>query len=1176
MTVPPLVTVVVPVYNVEEYLTACLESIEHQTHENLEVIMVNDGSTDGSVAIAEEFARRDPRFKLITQENGGLSRARNTGADAATGEYLGFVDSDDVIPHNAYELLVTPLEETGSDFATGNVNRLTTAGLVPARFLARAFDRTRLKTHVTKFRPLLFDRIVPNKLWRRSFWQDGGYRFPEGVLHEDIPVVLPAHFAARSVDVIQEPVYYYRVREGSDLSITQRRLEPRALIGRIDAVEHVQAYLAKEGPRRARRWYEQSVMAEDLRYYLDVLDGASDEYRELFLERVNEFIDRADDERGLYRDLRAIDRLKWHLVRRRLMPELLQVIRFQKEHLRETPPVRVGRRWYGDYPFRTDAELKIPRPVYLLHEELVVSPRVDDLRFDGDELKIGGYAFIAGLGAPTPESQRVTVTVVRRGRLLRVRMRTSAIRLRARVLHRPEVTASTTQASADAQWSGFEATLPPRKLRTLGRWRPGTWDLYVTVRAGGVTRRRSRFLVDSPRPVRAVDRALPSGLSLKAAPAHTGEIALHLRDGWASIVGHRLVDAEIELSGRMHGAGSALRFARPGAGRLELPLERSADEFTVRVSLEQLSSAVEEANPEPAGSEYAGAKLWNLWTVGKGEPSRRVSLEEHVREGSWPCGSLELALVRTKDGDAVLLARAPQPVVEEARWSESGELELSGALGAGAPPFDELVLAGRLHLVQHLFPLEVDGSGRFRATLTPGRVRSLAGELPLREGNWELFARPAGAKERAQMTPVLMTQQLFEELPMRHVINHKTFLLTVTPQLQVVVAAHRDLDDDGERGRFHQRQLREHVYAPGREQELLDAVVFMTFGGRQYADSPRALHEELARQASSLERLWVVRDGRAVIPPSGRALRAGSREYYEAMARARVVVVNGFLPEWFRRRPDQVIVQTLQGTPLKRVGLDVPHLRSTMRRSWQWSNQMENWQYVLSGSSFASPILRQAFGFDGEILELGLPRNDVLAAPDRETRAAEVRRALGIPSGARVVLYAPTYRDHVVDRRGRYRMDQHLDVARVLEALGPDTFLLLRKHPSVADVPETGGFERVIDVSLWQAASELLAASDVLVTDYSALAVDFANTGRPMIFFAYDLDTYRDDIRGFYIDYEAEVPGPIVRTTEELAEALRAVDGVPPEYAERYRAWRDRFCPLDDGRAAARLIERLF
>src|ERR1043166_8445137 len=209
----PLISVVVPIYNVEEYLEPCLESIARQTVQDLEVIMIDDGSTDRSGEIAAAFAERDPRFKLVTKENGGLSSARNAGAEHATGEFLAFLDSDDLLPLGAYELLVTPLQETGSDFATGNVRRITAAGVTPTRFLAKAFEQDRLGTHITKFRPLLADRIAPNKLWRRSFWESNGFSFPEGRVHEDIPVVLPAHFAAKSVDVISEPVYLYRGRE---------------------------------------------------------------------------------------------------------------------------------------------------------------------------------------------------------------------------------------------------------------------------------------------------------------------------------------------------------------------------------------------------------------------------------------------------------------------------------------------------------------------------------------------------------------------------------------------------------------------------------------------------------------------------------------------------------------------------------------------------------------------------------------------------------------------------------------------------------------------------------------------------------------------------------------------------------------------------------------------------
>jgi CDP-glycerol glycerophosphotransferase len=214
------ITVVVPVFDVEDYLEECLRSVAEQTVEDLEVVMVDDGSTDSSADIARRFARGDSRFRLLRQPNGGLSAARNTGIDAGTGEYLAFLDSDDVLPPDAYERMLGSLESTGSDFATGSVRRLTGAGLCQVGFLAQTFTRTRPKTHVRRFDPLLCDRTAWNKLWRRSFWDECGLRFPEGRWHEDIPVVLPAHFRAASVDVLAAPVYHWRRREGGAPSIT--------------------------------------------------------------------------------------------------------------------------------------------------------------------------------------------------------------------------------------------------------------------------------------------------------------------------------------------------------------------------------------------------------------------------------------------------------------------------------------------------------------------------------------------------------------------------------------------------------------------------------------------------------------------------------------------------------------------------------------------------------------------------------------------------------------------------------------------------------------------------------------------------------------------------------------------------------------------------------------------
>jgi CDP-glycerol glycerophosphotransferase len=270
-------------------------------------------------------------------------------------------------------------------------------------------------------------------------------------------------------------------------------------------------------------------------------------------------------------------------------------------------------------------------------------------------------------------------------------------------------------------------------------------------------------------------------------------------------------------------------------------------------------------------------------------------------------------------------------------------------------------------------------------------------------------------------------------------------------------------------------------------------------------------------------------------------------------------------------------VQTWHGTPLKRLGFDVSRLRGSVRKfEHHWDEHERNWQYVVSPNRFATPILRQAYRLTGEILETGYPRDDVLAGAEREERSRALRRRLGIPDGVRTILYAPTFRDHVRDGRGRYRLDLRLDLERLRDAAGPDTVILFRKHHYIVDaVPTTGdGFVR--DVSDFPDGTELLLAADVLVTDYSSMTVDFANTGRPMLFFTYDIDTYRDEVRGFYVDFEGTVPGPLLRTTDELADAIRDLDAVTAAHAGRYEAFVSRFCELDDGGAAARVVDRVF
>ena len=311
-----MITVVVPIYNVEDYLRACLQSIAGQTLADFEVVMVDDGSTDGSAAIAREFVAVDQRFRLISQANGGLANARNTGIAEASGDFLAFVDSDDLLPPNAYQLLLGTLQQTGSDFATGNVHRLTGGGHYQAPFLRKAFALDRRRTHITRFHALLADRPAWNKLWRRSFW--GDRRFPEGILYEDAPLVIPAHFEAEAVDVIAEPVYLYRIRPVADQSITQRHFDPTLLRDRLAGIARVRQWLRAHGPVDAERWYLEQVLRDELALHLVRLDQADDAYAAFFLDELNAFLDDVDP---------TLLDLRWQLVRERRIADLRRTAR---------------------------------------------------------------------------------------------------------------------------------------------------------------------------------------------------------------------------------------------------------------------------------------------------------------------------------------------------------------------------------------------------------------------------------------------------------------------------------------------------------------------------------------------------------------------------------------------------------------------------------------------------------------------------------------------------------------------------------------------------------------------------------------------------------------------------------------------------------------------------------
>jgi CDP-glycerol glycerophosphotransferase len=358
----------------------------------------------------------------------------------------------------------------------------------------------------------------------------------------------------------------------------------------------------------------------------------------------------------------------------------------------------------------------------------------------------------------------------------------------------------------------------------------------------------------------------------------------------------------------------------------------------------------------------------------------------------------------------------------------------------------------------------------------------------------------------------------------------------------------------------------------------LDArrVVYNSFNGR-FSDNPRAIYEELERCVPDCTAVWLARDASSpAFPAEVTAVEPDSEAWGREAAPAKYVVANVEMRENLDKRPGAVFLQTWHGTTLKRIGYDNRYVHANPAGFERDIEEYRKWDFLVSPNALTTSVMRSAFrGFDGEILETGYPRNDVLSAPDRDAVRDRTRRALGIEDGKRVVLYAPTWRDNLYHEQGG-TFSLELDVERLARRLGEDHVLLLRLHFLVAANVARAHGERVVDVSDYEDIRDLYLAADVLVTDYSSSMFDFAITGKPLLFFTYDLEHYRDELRGFYFDFEAEAPGPLCRTSDELVAALGDLAAVEREHAASYRAFRERYCPHDDGHASRRVVERVF
>lgn len=284
----PTLTVVIPVYNVERYLRDCLDSVLRQPFKDIELVVVDDGSQDGSAGIIQDYATRYPNIKVIRQENAGVSAARNAALPHCRGEFLTFVDGDDALPADAWSVMMATLQHTGSDFVVGSAERVAGDRRFITPLMRRNHRVERLGVSLDEMPLMLADVFVWNKVFRRDFWERAGIWFPERTRYQDQPALTQAFLAARAFDVLTHIVYQWRVRDDRS-SATQRRSELSNLNERIATKRTTIEMVREKGSPHVLDVLLTEVLPIDMWEHFRAAPGSTEEYWTTLRDAMREF-----------------------------------------------------------------------------------------------------------------------------------------------------------------------------------------------------------------------------------------------------------------------------------------------------------------------------------------------------------------------------------------------------------------------------------------------------------------------------------------------------------------------------------------------------------------------------------------------------------------------------------------------------------------------------------------------------------------------------------------------------------------------------------------------------------------------------------------------------------------------------------------------------------------------
>lgn len=1116
------VSVIVPIYNVEEYLEECLDSLVKQTLKGIEVLMIDDGSTDHSASIAKRFDEKYDHFHYFYKENGGLGNARNYAIPYVKGEYLIFLDSDDVVPEDAYKKMYDMAVRTGNDMVIGNVKRFNSSKEWDSGLHKRLFDSTYEHTSIYQKPELVYDTTSWNKLFKTSFYLENNFQFPEKILYEDIPVTIPAHFKANSVSMIDDICYLWRVRDGVSKSITQNRTQIINLQDRIKIMQMVNKYYEENiTDEKALYMKDFKWLDIDLKIYINEFLNVDDEYLDYAMDAIAKFLKTID--KKIFDEIRVIDKLKYHYILQGNRTRLLEVLEYEKKAFKSLTISKKGNHYIGNLPFTDinkedfsfEKQLSNFNPVQV----------IEQLQWDNHKLNVSGYFYLPKLKSQCDLKADAYLENIHTGEKVPVDLIKKDSKDLTNKFGKKYCRKPIRIARYNYDHCRFNLILDIDELEKL----KGVYKVKIHY---------YNEIIDNTFTLSNNRKTLIRGNYLKY--INNKKVFTHF------VAGN---DLEIFFE-----------------DYLEISVNETCDtQLKMNMSDEKIyisneNSNVQEINP----SNIFLTQLNNGSNYFYSNRDNEIVYLSLTSQSEYIFKNKELWILDNDSKGAFYIAKYNDTAFVKKMYQQENKLFIHMEVPNVHNKLPKIIFKNEKYnyLVECDLILESTHEDFSTYILELDFENNESVVKNLASGDYKLYIE----------FDALHTFEIkaFKNQYYSFVNGQYKYLLYIDDASNLTMSSEYTWIKS-ENTVSKRRLIKKYIYPLFMKRKLQNnVIVFESFWGKQYSCNPKYLYEYIQENYPNMKCVWFLNDERIMVNGNAERVRQGSLQYYKYLATAKYFVNNVNFSAAYKKRTHQIEIQTMHGTPLKTLGLDVKEDFPDDKTRDTFLMKCHRWNHLIVQSDWTAEYTKSCYDFKKDYLRTGYPRNDILFEKNNDEDIACLKEKLGLPVEKKVILYAPTW------RRKNY-FDMQLDITDMQNKLGDDYILVLRLHHfSVKGLKKEMLNDFVYDFSSYPTIQDLYLISDILITDYSSVMFDYSILKRPMLFFTYDLEDYRDNMRGFNFDFEKVAPGPLLMNSEEVIEHILNIDIISKEYEKKYSAFVQQFTSYENGTASKQITDKLF